>query len=132
MATNLVNTKRNAPPTEASEQIAFVKWFKANYNTPLWHIPSGAMIGGRNRFGAINQLKSMGWCNGIPDIFIPEWKLWIEMKRAKGGTVSSEQKAILKMLNQSGYHAFVARGCGEAIAIVESFIRGKNDGSHSD
>ena len=99
MATNLVNTKRNALPSEASEQIAFVKWFKANYNTPLWHIPSGAMIGGRNRFGAINQLKSMGWCNGIPDIFIPEWKLWIEMKRAKGGTVSSEQKAILKMLN---------------------------------
>jgi hypothetical protein len=29
---------------------------------------------------------------GVPDLFIPDWLLWVEMKREKGGRVSPEQK----------------------------------------
>ena len=107
---------------ETSEQIEFVKWFKTEYPTvQIWHIPSGAILGGRNKFGLINTLKSMGWVNGIPDLFIPEWKIWIEFKSPKG-KLSPSQIEKLKYLNACGYYAFVAYGKNNAIYTLQQTL----------
>jgi len=99
---------------ESQQQIAFVKWFKEAYPTvQIWHIPSGAIIGGRNKFGLIAQLKSMGWVNGIPDLFIPSWGVWIEFKTEKG-KISPAQQEQLDYLNGCGYTAIVVYGLESA------------------
>ena len=103
---------------ESQQQIAFVKWFKEAYPTvQIWHIPSGAIIGGRNKFGLIAQLKSMGWVNGIPDLFIPSWGIWIEFKTEKG-KLSSAQQEQLDYLNICGYTAIVVYGLESAKEII--------------
>ena len=51
---------------------------------------------------------------GVPDLFIPAWRVWIEMKREKGGSVSTDQKDWLAYLTECGYRCFVARGAEDA------------------
>jgi hypothetical protein len=103
---------------ETSQQIDFVNWFKENYpDTEIWHIPSGAILGGKNKFGLISVLKRMGWVNGIPDLFIPAWGVWIEFKSEKG-KLSPAQRTMLERLNAYGYQAFVAFGLEQAKVIV--------------
>lgn len=103
---------------ESHQQIEFVKWFRETYPTvQIWHIPSGSIMGGRNKFGLINQLKSMGWVNGIPDLFIPAWSVWIEFKTEKG-KVSSGQQEKLNYLESCGYSVFVAYGVEQAKSII--------------
>jgi hypothetical protein len=51
----------------------------------------------------------------VPDLFIPEWGLWVEMKRAKGGKVSKDQKDWLDYLANCGYRVIVCLGKTDAI-----------------
>jgi len=103
---------------ETSQQIDFVDWFKENYpDTEIWHIPSGAILGGKNKFGLIGVLKLMGWVNGIPDLFIPSWGVWIEFKSEKG-KLSPDQIEKIEYLNACGYQAFAAFGLEQAKAII--------------
>ena len=60
-------------------------------------------------------MKLEGLVAGIPDLFIPEWLLWVEMKREKGGSVSKEQKEIHKTLIEAGYTVAVCKGWIDAI-----------------
>ena len=73
-----------------------------------------------------NRNKAMGVRAGMPDylICLPAHKtlLFIEMKRVKGGTLTVEQKAWLKMLNECGVIALVAKGFDEANAILERYV----------
>lgn len=106
---------------ESQQQIEFVKWFRESYpGVEIWHIPSGAIMGGRNKFGLIAQLKSMGWTNGIPDLFIPSWGVWIEFKTEKG-KVSSSQQEKLDYLISCGYSAYVVFGLEHAKKLVYGF-----------
>jgi hypothetical protein len=41
------------------------------------------------------RLKAEGVVRGIPDLFIPQWNLWVEMKRKTGGRLSPEQKSMI-------------------------------------
>jgi hypothetical protein len=60
------------------------------------------------------RLKAEGVCSGVPDLFIPAWKTWIEMKRQKGGTVSQEQKDWTLYLQGLGYKVFICKGAEDA------------------
>lgn len=61
------------------------------------------------------RLKAEGVTKGVPDLFIPEWRFWIEMKRQKGGVASDEQKDWLVYLNSIRYTAVVCRGADDAM-----------------
>jgi len=65
------------------------------------------------------RLKVEGVCAGVPDLFIPAWRLWVEMKRQKGGVVSAEQKDWLAYLESVGYTTLVCKGAEDAKKKIE-------------
>lgn len=98
-------------PLEHDEQVAFVSWFKMKFpHIRILAIPNGT----RASIGAAIKAKKEGVSSGVPDLYIPAWKLWVEMKRQKGGTVSPEQKEWIHYLEVIGDKVIVARGCEDA------------------
>jgi len=94
-------------PSEHHEQALFVQWFRRTYPDVLIHsIPNG---GHRSQATAI-ALKVEGTVKGIPDLFIPEWRVWVEMKRIKGGSLSPDQKIIIEYLKKVNYQVIVSKG----------------------
>jgi hypothetical protein len=98
-------------PSEHDEQVGFVNWFRAKYPKVLiFAIPNG----GKRSVGAGRKLKAEGVVAGIPDLFIPAWDVWIEMKRSKAGRLSPDQKKIIEYLESEGYKVIVAKGATDA------------------
>jgi hypothetical protein len=60
--------------------------------------------------------------SGVPDLFIPAWKIWVEMKKEKGGSTSKKQKEWHEYLTSVGYKVFVCKGCGDAKKTIEVFV----------
>lgn len=58
---------------------------------------------------------------GIPDLFVPEWSLWIEMKRTKGGKLSPDQRDWIRYLTELGNTVHVAYGAEDAMKFVDEF-----------
>ena len=67
--------------------------------------------------GAI--LKAEGVSAGVPDLFVPSWLLWVEMKRATGGTVSPVQKDWIAYLKGVGHCVIIGRGFEDAKRQIE-------------
>ena len=61
------------------------------------------------------NVKTLGYQAGTLDIFLPEHRIYIELKRQKGGALSPEQKARIPRLEAAGYRVIVARGAVDAI-----------------
>jgi len=102
-------------PSEHVEQSLFVQWFRRSYpDVLIFAIPNG---GARSKATA-GKLKVEGVVAGVPDLFVPEWRLWIEMKRTKGGVVSAEQKGMIDYLQSVGYHVIVCKGAEHAKAQI--------------
>lgn len=98
-------------PSEDHEQTLFVQWFRRNYPGVLIHsIPNG----GHRHIAVAAKLKVTGAVKGVPDLHIPAWSLWVEMKRAKGGSLSQEQKEIIAYLDGIGDKVIVGRGFEDA------------------
>ena len=109
-------------PTEDAEQMEFVQWFRRTFPSVLiFAIPNG----GARHPAVAAKLKATGVVKGIPDLFIPEWRLWIEMKRQKGGRVEPEQVEKMAYLRDCGYVCEVAKGCEEAKQVVGAFVAGE-------
>jgi hypothetical protein len=106
-------------PTEDAEQMLFVQWFRRAYpGVRIFAIPNG----GARHIAVAAKMKATGVSKGVPDLFVPEWKLWIEMKRIKGGTLSPEQKDWISYLESIGYACIVGKGCEDAKAqIVQKY-----------
>jgi hypothetical protein len=109
--------------SEHVEQREFVSWFRQTYRpVRIFAIPNGEA---RSRtVGA--RLKLEGVSPGVPDLFVPEWGLWVEMKRAKGGTVSAVQRDWHRYLGDIGQRVIVAHGCEDAKRQVQALT---GDGS---
>lgn len=98
-------------PSEDREQMLFVQWFKRTYpEVRIFHIPNG----GRRSASEAAKFKAMGVVPGVPDLYVPAWALWIEMKRQKGGSVSLDQKDWHNYLISIGHKVIVAKGCEDA------------------
>jgi len=98
-------------PSEHVEQREVVKWFRQTWpGVVIFAIPNGGL---RNPAAAL-RLKVEGVLPGVPDLFVPEWRLWIEMKKAKGGITSKEQREMLLYLRRVGYDAIVCAGADDA------------------
>ena len=102
--------------SEHVEQREFVRWFRQTHPTVrILAIPNGSQ---RSRTTGA-KLKAEGVVAGVPDLLVPAWSLWIEMKRTKGGSVSAEQKNWIEYLASVGHRVIVARGCADAIKQIE-------------
>lgn len=98
----------------------FVSWFRKSFpGVLIYAIPNG---GWRGKKQAID-LKAEGVVAGVPDLHVPEFGLWIEMKRSKGGRVSAEQAEMHERLRAIGHDVIVAKGCADAVAKVTA-LRG--------
>lgn len=110
-------------PTEHEEQREFVKWFRQNHSpVRIFAIPNG---GARNITTAA-RLKVEGVSAGVPDLYVPEWKLWIEMKRTKGGIVDKMQKDWHDYLTKIGDKVIVCHGAEQAKEMITQ-IRSQNE-----
>ena len=104
---------------EDLDQINVVNWFRFQYKDVLiYHCPNG----GRRNVREAVKLQRMGVVAGIPDLYVPKWHLWIEMKKKKGGTLSKEQKEIIAYLQSIGDTVLVCRGFEEAKEMIMEFV----------
>jgi len=65
-------------------------------------------------------LKAEGVQAGVPDLFVPAWGMWIEMKREAGGVVSPVQKDWIAYLEGIGHRVIVGRGFEDAKRQIET------------
>lgn len=101
-----------ATTSEHLEQARVVMWFRRTYpDTLIFAIPNGGL---RSKSQAMS-LKVEGVVPGVPDLFIPAWRVWVEMKRVKGGVLSKDQQNIIKYLQSVNYCVIVGHGAEDAI-----------------
>jgi hypothetical protein len=101
--------------SEHLEQVRLVSWFRRQYpDTRILAIPNGGIRSASQ--GA--SLKAEGVSAGVPDLQIPAWSLWVEMKRSTGGTVSPAQKDWIAYLESIGHTVIVGMGFEDAKAQI--------------
>ena len=106
--------------TEHEEQREFVQWVRQTFPTVrIFAIPNG---GQRSRTTGA-KLKAEGVSAGVPDLYIPRWRCWVEMKREKGGTVSPVQKDWLNYLKNIGDTVIVGNGCEDAKKQIQLLFK---------
>lgn len=106
--------------TEHVEQREFVSWFRKTYPAiRILAIPNGSQ---RSRTTGA-RLKAEGVVAGVPDLLIPAWNLWIEMKRADGGSVSTQQKDWHRYLESIDHTVLVCAGFSQAKEKVEELLK---------
>ena len=93
-----------------------MSWFRQTHRgVRIFAIPNGEA---RSRTTGA-RLKVEGVSAGVPDLFIPAWGVWIEMKRADGGVVSDVQADWHGYLRSVGHTVIVAHGMADAIEQLE-------------
>lgn len=121
--------------SEDSIQILVMRWARSveyKNNTLadyLHHSPNG----GSRHIAEAAKFKRMGVKRGYPDLIldIPMNGFHgarIELKKAKGGRTSKEQKERLQMLTDEGYYAVVAKGYNEAVKVISDYMGVSNEG----
>ena len=109
-------------PSEHSEQVGFINWFRAKYpDVLIFAIPNGE----KRAISVAKRLKAEGVVRGIPDLFVPAWTLWIEMKRVSGGRLSTEQRQMIKYLEGIGHTVIIGKGAGDASKQILDFFERK-------
>lgn len=104
--------------SEHVHQRRYVEWVRLTHKVRIFAIPNG---GKRGRLEAM-RLVAEGVSKGVPDLYVPAWCLWIEMKAEKG-RVSPEQKDWHEYLSGVGDTVIVAYGFDDAVAQTEEFLK---------
>lgn len=111
-------------PSEDQEQMLLVQWFRRTYaGVRIFAIPNG----GARHPAVAAKLKATGTSAGVPDLFIPAWRLWVEMKRVKGGSVSADQKEWMQYLESVNYRCIVGKGAEDAKRQILAFFEQHKD-----
>jgi len=107
-------------PSETDEQVGFVNWFRARFpGVRIFAIPNG----GHRAISTAKRLKAEGVLPGVPDLQVPAWRLWIEMKREKGGKLSEDQVEMIGYLEGIGNKVIVGKGAQDASRQVIEWIK---------
>ena len=107
-------------PTEHEEQREIVFWFRRKFSdVRIFAIPNG---GWRSRATAA-KLKAEGVSRGVPDLFVPAWGMWIEMKRSDGGRLSPDQKSWHLYLASISQTVLVCHGAEDAKRQIDAHIK---------
>lgn len=102
-------------PTEHEEQRELVRRFRQQFpDVRIFAIPNG----GHRNLKVAAKLKAEGVAAGAPDLYVPEWHLWIEMKRRSGGRVSPAQSDWHDYLRGIGDTVIVAAGADAAMEAI--------------
>ena len=116
---------RDPVKSEHHEQREFVSWFRKKFGSKdvgkdvrIIAIPNG---GARAPAVAL-KMKLEGVLPGVPDLWVPRWRLVIEMKKIGGQLASNQKEMIEYFKNQCGYHAMVCFGCDDAKRQVDEFL----------
>ena len=106
-------------PTEEQEQAIVVRYLELKGHK-FSHIPNSTFT---KSWKVKIRNKQQGVRPGLPDlvIIVNDNLIWLEMKRTKGGVVSSAQKSWHTALEQAGQTIFIAKGADEAIALIKKF-----------
>jgi len=122
-ATTGKKASRSSCPSEHVEHRNFVSQFKKRWpGVIIFSVPNG---GKRGKVTA-HKLSLEGLLPGVPDLFVPEWRLWVEMKRQKGGRLSAAQKEVIPELERVGYEVIVGHGCDDALSRITAFLKQKS------
>ena len=109
-------------PSESDEQIGFLMWFEMQFRGVwIFHIPNG----GHRAISVAKKMKAEGVKPGVPDLYVPAWRLWIEMKRRTGGRLSAEQKDWAEYLEGIGDTVIVGKGAEDASRQVLEFLQAR-------
>lgn len=112
-------------PTERQVQRAILAMARRCFpDVLLHHSPNGAHLAGSgtSRFKQAGALLGDGMKRGWPDLIV----LWaggiafLEVKRAKGSTVSPEQKAILELIGGMGWPTAIVKSVDDAHAFLKA------------
>lgn len=110
-------------PSEHEEQRFFIMQLRKQWpGVRVIAIPNGGARGIREAA----RLKAEGVSPGVPDLFIPEWLCWVEMKKIKGGRVSPDQSSWHGYLIGIGHRVQVCAGWKEAMEFVTSVAHSAN------
>ena len=105
--------------SEHLEQARLVSWFRQTFpDVRIFAIPNG---GSRSKSQG-GKLKAEGVSAGVPDLLIPHGMVWIEMKKAKGGSVSSVQRDWHRYLEGIGHKVIIGYGFEDAKAKIIACI----------
>ena len=97
-----------------------VRWFRQKYRgVRIFAIANG---GWRSKATAA-KLKAEGVSRGVPDLFVPECSLWIEMKRVVGGRLSPEQRDWIEYLRKVGNTVLVCHGAEDAKNQIDEIMK---------
>lgn len=108
----------NSLPSEHDEQRGLVNWFRTQFpGVLIFAVPNGE----KRSISVAKRLKAEGVVRGVPDLYVPAWNLWIEMKRQKGGSLSKEQKGMIEYLHGIGHTVIVGKGATDASRQVLEF-----------
>lgn len=112
----------SAVPLENAEQVGFLNWFRSRFPSLLiFAIPNGD----HRAITTAKRLKAEGVVAGIPDLFIPQWDLWVEMKRREGGRLSEDQRRIIDYLQAIGHGVIIGKGAEDASRQVLAWVENK-------
>lgn len=112
--------------SEHIEQRELVRWFRQTFaGTRIFAIPNG----GHRHLSVAAKLKAEGTTSGVPDLYVPQWRLWIEMKRETGGRLSKPQMDWIDYLTTvCGDHVIVGAGFRDARKKILEIV--KENGLH--
>ena len=109
--------------TEHTHQTALIKWCKHFHPSLLvFSVPNGVNCTPNER----SKLNREGLVKGVPDLFVPSLKLFIEMKTVKG-KLSKYQKEVIAELQFCGYEVLVAYSFLEAKEHLNNLINNHNN-----
>lgn len=121
---SLKQPSNSGVPREDEEQKRVILFLRVNYPLILFCASAGGM---RTSMKQAMKMKATGYVSGFPDLFIYEPRgmyhgLAIEMKRIKGGAVSSEQKEWQQKLRDRNYKAEICKGAVSAMKIIQEYL----------
>lgn len=104
--------------SEHEEQKLLVDIFHLKYKGVLIHAIAN---GGHRHIAVAVKLKAEGVLSGIPDLYIPAWNLWIEVKTTTG-KLSHAQKQCIAYLKSIGDTVIVAYGSDDGLNKINEFL----------
>ena len=104
---------KNNTPHESWEQQSLVAELERLEPGILMEINPAAGMKLSNQMAT--RVRQLGYQAGTLDIFLPEHRVYIELKRQSGGRLSPEQKKRIPRLEAAGYRVIVANGHVDAI-----------------
>jgi hypothetical protein len=103
----------NTTPHESWEQMSLINELLRRCPDVL--IETNPMAGRKLSKQEAVKVKQLGYQAGTLDIFLPEHRVYVELKRQKGGKLSDEQKRRIPILVDAGYTVIVAKGAVDAL-----------------